>query len=90
MKRLILPLLASAGLLGAIAVPAAVAVPEHLHCLNLDNGRVVSMGFGVTTQAPHEPAFHNLHNHVHTGTPGTGPLTITVDFTTPYNCPPSP
>jgi hypothetical protein len=88
-RRVLLPFVAAVGLLAALTMPA-VAVPEHLHCLNLANGNVVPIGFGVTTQAPHDSAFHNFHSHVHTGVPGTGPLTITVDFTAPYSCPPSP
>ena len=88
-SRVLLPLVAAVALLTALAAPA-VAVPEHMHCLTLANGRSVPIGFGATTRARHETGFHNFHNHVHTGVPGDGPLTIKVDFSVPYTCPPSP
>jgi hypothetical protein len=88
-KRALLSIGAVAGLL-TLTVAPAVAVPPHLHCLNLENGRVVALGGGVTSHAPHDIAFHNLHFNVHVGVPGSGPLTITADTTAPYTCPPTP
>ena len=89
-KRALIPFLAAVGLLAVVTAQTVVAVPPHQHCLNLDNGRSVPIGPGVTEQAPHDPAFHNLHFNVHVGQPGTGPLTITADTSVPYTCPPSP
>jgi hypothetical protein len=48
----------------------AVAVPPHRHCLLTSNG-YVEIGRGVVNEAPHDTAFHNLHNHVHVGAPPT-------------------
>jgi hypothetical protein len=87
MKRAFLPFLAAIGLTAALAAPA-LAVPQHLHCLTLANGDIVPIAGGVTSHAPHDPAFHNFHGNVHTGVPGSH-LTITVDFTAPFTCPPS-
>ena len=90
-RKVVLPFVGAFVLLGAISAVPAAAVPTHLHCLNLDNGKSVAIGFGVTTQAPHDTAFHNLHGNVHVGAPATqGGLTFTADFTAPYSCPPSP
>jgi len=88
-KRAFLPLLAVVGLTAATATPVG-AVPQHLHCLTLANGDVIPLAGGVTYHAPHDTAFHNFHFNVHTGVPGSGPLTITVDLTPPFTCPPSP
>jgi hypothetical protein len=89
-KRTLLPFVAAVGLLAVVTAQTVVAVPPHLHCLRLDNGNYVALGGGVTTHAPHDTAFHNLHFNVHVGTPGTGPLTIVADTTAPYTWPPSP
>lgn len=88
-KRAFLPILAAIGLATALAGPA-LAVPQHLHCLALANGDVVPVAGGVTSHAPHDTAFHNFHGKVHTGVPGSGPLTITADATPPFICPSSP
>ena len=74
------------------ALPAqALAVPVHLHCLTTASGEVVALGMGVTLNAPHDTAFHNLHNNVHLGAFASNPLgTLSADFTIPYTCPPSP
>ena len=73
------------------ALPAqALAVPVHLHCMTTANGTVHSLGMGVTLKAPHDTAFHNLHNNVHLGAFASSPLgTLSADFTIPYTCPPS-
>ena len=90
-RRVVLPFVGAFTILGAISVAPAAAVPVHLHCLNLDNGQSVAIGSGVTNNAPHDTAFHNLHGNVHVGAPATqGGLTFTADFTAPYTCPPSP
>jgi hypothetical protein len=89
MKRALLSIVAAIGLVTALAAPA-LAVPQHLHCLTLANGDVIALGGGVTFHAPHDTAFHNFHLNVHTGVPGSGPLTITADLTAPFTCPPSP
>jgi hypothetical protein len=88
-RRALLPIVAAVGLVTALAAPA-LAVPQHLHCLTLANGDVIALGGGVTFHAPHDTAFHNFHINVHTGVPGSGPLTITADLTAPFTCPPSP
>ena len=71
---------AMAALLLALTAGPALAVGSHLHCLEAASGNVVSIGRGVTTYAPHDPAFHNLHGNVHVGVfiSGNNPL----DFTT--------
>jgi hypothetical protein len=71
LKRSILILsLGGALTLAASGVGPAVAVPPHRHCLLTSNG-YVEIGRGVVNEAPHDPAFLNLHNHVHFGAPPT-------------------
>lgn len=58
-------LVASAVVIAAgVAAPSADAVPLHLHCLTNGSG-THSIGRGVTANAPHDTAFHNLHFNVH-------------------------
>lgn len=66
-------------LLVATAVPA-LAAPLHLHCLENASGGVVSIGRGVTAQAPHASAFDNLHNNLHVSLfiEGDHPLDLAV------------
>jgi hypothetical protein len=40
----------------------------------------VEIGMGVVNNAPHDTAFHNLHNHVHVGAPPTTVVAI-LDLT---------
>lgn len=87
-KRALFSTAAAFGLATALAAPA-LAFPQHLHCLTLPNGNVVAVAGGVTSNDAHDTAFHNFHLNVHTGVPGTGPLTITPDTTAPFTCPPS-
>jgi hypothetical protein len=79
MRRFSLVAALSALLLALTAAPA-VAAPPHLHCLEAANGEVHSIGWGVTTHAPHDPAFHNLHENVHVAVfmAGKNPLDFTA------------
>ena len=54
-------------------------MPGHLHCLTTPGG-THSIARGVSLQAPHEPALHNLHEHVHLGVfvEGDNPNTLTA------------
>ena len=89
-RRTIVALAVSAALLAALG-GQAVAVPVHLHCMTTANGDVHSLGRGVTLNAPHDSAFHNLHGQVHLGAFVGHPLgTLSADFTAPFTCPPSP
>lgn len=89
-RRTIAALAVTIGLLAALG-GQTVAVPTHLHCVTKPNGDVHSLGRGVTLNAPHDSAFHNLHGQVHLGAFASHPLgTLSADFTAPYACPPSP
>jgi hypothetical protein len=89
-RRTIVALAVTGALLAAFG-GQAVAVPVHLHCLTTASGDVHSLGMGVTLNAPHDSAFHNLHGQVHLGAFASHPLgTLSADFTAPYTCPPSP
>jgi hypothetical protein len=48
----------------ASTATTAVAVPPHRHCMQTTQG-YVEVGPQVFENAPHEPAFHQFHNHVH-------------------------
>ena len=92
MKKRLLAIVGAMGLLAsltALTAAPALGVPTHLHCLMLDNGNSVAIGGGVTSQAPHDPAFHNLHFNVHVALGLSGPLDIRADTTIPFTCPPS-
>lgn len=73
-----------------VAAGSTGAVPEHLHCITTPNGETHAIAGGVTNHAPHDPAFHNFHGHVHMGAFATNPIPIEADLTEPYTCPPSP
>ena len=74
-------------LLGAIGQVPASAVPTHLHCMENASGKTHAIAQGVTLNAPHDTAFHNLHGNVHTGAfAGQNPQTITVDLIEPFSC----
>ena len=60
----------------------AVAVPPHRHCMLTPQG-YVELAAGVVEQAPHDSAFHNVHNHVHVGRP---PTTIVPVFNLNLDC----
>jgi hypothetical protein len=74
---------AAAGLVFAMAGSAS-AVPVHQHCLLTESG-FVPIGTGVSEEAPHDTAFHNLHFNVHLGEPGEQVTIIAVPVGTP--CP---
>jgi hypothetical protein len=84
MRRILIVLFVSLGLLGLMAGPAAADhVGPHNHFLTVPGtGAVVQVApdrcqLGAMLQT----AFHQFHNHVHTGAPaGTGGLVITVVF----------
>ena len=75
-------------LLGALMVSAAVVgvsagsgsangVPRHDHFLVLDSGAEIQVGPRVCENSNLHTAFHNFHDHVHTGTPtAQGGLTV--------------
>lgn len=67
---------------------AAQAVPTHLHCITTPNGNTHSIAQGVTLNAPHDTAFHNLHSNVHLGAFATNPIPISADASAPFTCPP--
>jgi len=82
MRKILIVLSVSIGVLGLIPGPAAAShVPPHNHFLNVP-------GTGAVVQiAPHrcelganlQTAFHQFHEHVHTGAPtGTGGLVVTA------------
>lgn len=77
------------GLMGAIALAlgsvggTAVAVPPHRHCMLTPQG-YVELASGVVEKAPHSPAFHEFHSHVHVGNP---PTTIIPIFDLNQQCP---
>jgi hypothetical protein len=62
MRRIVVVIAAVTGL--ALMPASASAVPAHLHCLTTPGG-THSIARGVTLNAPHESAFHNLHENVH-------------------------
>ena len=70
-------------LLLALSAAPALAAPPHLHCLEAASGQVVSIGRGVTMQAPHDPAFDKVHGNVHVGVfiLGNNPLDFGASFT---------
>jgi hypothetical protein len=74
---------ATAGLVFATAGTAG-AVPPHQHCLLTPSG-FVPIGTGVSEEAPHDTAFHNLHFEVHLGQPGDELTIIAVPVGEP--CP---
>lgn len=61
----------------------AVAVPPHRHCMLTPQG-YVELAVGVVEHAPHDPAFHEFHSHVHVGRP---PTTIIPIFDLNQECP---
>ena len=80
-------LLVPALLLAGIGAAPASAGPAHLHCMTNASGNTHAIAQGVTLHAPHEPALHNFHQHVHTGAfGGTNPHTVTADTTAPFSC----
>ena len=79
--------LVGAILLAAFGQIPASAVPTHLHCMTNASGNTHAIAQGVTLQAPHDTAFHNVHNNVHLGAfAGNNPQTIAVDATEPFSC----
>ena len=83
-------------LLAALAGQALAHPPDpHLHCLTTESGNTHSIARGVTLNANHETAFHNLHEKVHLKlfhpvTPQHPLGSLATDFTAPFTCPPSP
>lgn len=80
MRRIAAGLAALAGLL--LMPASAAAVPLHLHCLTTPGG-THSIGQGVTAEAPHDTAFHNLHFNVHVDVFMAGKNPNTVGITSP-------
>ena len=67
--------------LGSVAAPA-VAVLPHRHCMQTPQG-YVEVGPQVFENAPHEPAFHQFHSHVHVS---AVPTTIVAIFDPAVPC----
>jgi hypothetical protein len=83
MRRIIIVLSVSLGVLGLMSGPTAAQVPPHNHLLTVPGtGAVVQVAphrcdLGVTV----ENGFLQFHQHVHLGRPaGTGGLIIEPDF----------
>ena len=92
-RRTLVAMAATAALLAGLTGQAMGHPPgpgQHLHCLSTPNGETHSIARGVTLMAPHEPAFHNLHDNVHLGAFVGHKLTLSPDTTAPFTCPPSP
>ncbi|HSP26967.1 MAG TPA: hypothetical protein VLN74_00370 [Ilumatobacteraceae bacterium] len=63
---------------------AADGVPIHDHFLVKSNGDRIQIGPRVCANHDLHGAFHNFHEHVHTGSPtGKGGLTIRPVFCAP-------
>ena len=82
MRRGLVLVAVSLGLLGAMSAPAAAQVPPHNHILTVP-------GTGADVQvAPHrcdlgttvERGFLNFHFNVHLGQPAASGLVVTPDF----------
>ena len=59
--------------------------PPHRHCLLTPSGWV-EIAQGVVEHARHDPAFHNVHGHVHVGAGVFGPLEIKPLFNLNDEC----
>ncbi len=86
--RKLLVTIAAASVAFGISAGAAPAHPpeEHRHCLLTPQG-YVEIARGTVDPAPHHPAFHNVHGHVHVGAGILGPLTIIPQFDLSKGCP---
>ena len=76
MRKFVVIVAAAAVAVGITAGAAPGHPPgPHRHCLLTPQG-YVEIAPGVVQDAPHDPAFHNVHGHVHVGAGINGPLTI--------------
>jgi hypothetical protein len=95
MRKLLVTVAAATVAVGIAAATAPGHPPaEHRHCLLTPQGWV-EIAPGVVQDAPHDPAFHNVHGHVHVGVGVLGPLEIQPIFDLTKGCetlqfPPSP
>ncbi len=89
MRKLVVGLAAAAVAVGITAASAPAHPPgpgPHRHCLSTPQG-YVEIAPGVVEHARHDPAFHNVHGHVHVGAGLQGPLTIIPVFDLTQGCP---
>ena len=86
MKRVVGYTLVAAAAAGLVFATAgnATAVTAHEHCVLTESG-YVKIATGVSVEAPHDPALHNLHDYVHLGEPGEQLTIVRVDVGAP--CP---
>jgi hypothetical protein len=85
--RKVLATLAAATVAVAITAASAPGHPpaQHRHCLLTPQGWV-EIAPGVVEHARHDPAFHNVHGHVHVGAGVLGPLEIQPLFDLSQSC----
>lgn len=87
MRRFLVVLITAAVAVGIAAATAPGHPPApHRHCLLTPQG-YVEIAPGVVEHAPHDPAFHNVHGHVHVGAGVQGPLSIIPLFNLDDECP---
>jgi hypothetical protein len=87
MRKLFATLAATTVVVGVTAASAPGHPPgPHRHCLLTPQG-YVEIAPGVVDHALHDPAFHNVHGHVHVGAANQGPLTIIPVFDLTQGCP---
>ena len=87
MRKLFVSVAAAAVAVGITAASAPGHPPApHRHCLLTPQG-YVEIASGVVGHAPHAPAFHNVHAHVHVGAGVEGPLSIIPIFDLTQGCP---
>jgi hypothetical protein len=87
MRKLLVTFTAAAVAVGITAGAAPGHPPApHRHCLLTPQG-YVEIAPGVVEHASHDPAFHNVHGHVHVGAGVLGPLEIIPVFNLNAGCP---
>lgn len=87
MRKILVTLAALTAAVGITAASApAHPPPPHRHCLLTPSG-YVEIAPGTVEHARHDPAFHNVHGHVHVGAGVLGPLTIVSVFDLTQGCP---
>jgi hypothetical protein len=88
-RHTVVVLIGSALLVLALAGQALAHPPDpHLHCLTTASGNTHSIARGVTLNAAHDTAFHNLHGLVHQGAFAEHPLgPLGADFGPVFECP---
>lgn len=85
MRKFLVTVAAASVAVGITAASAPGHPPPHRHCLLTPQG-YVEIAPGVVEHAPHAPAFHNVHGHVHVGAGILGPLEIQPIFDLSKGC----